>query len=151
MILESAVALALTTATPQSIGTDMADLRRRIEALRQASEQPAPPPGPGILHTASDFQRAARRALLGRLRDPDSARFRNVRRLPAPNGQVFCGEINTRNGFGGMTGFHRFQAYAGADGRTYIEFDDAEDRLRRTYFQTGWARDCSGDGHPVTF
>lgn len=50
-----------------------------------------------------------------------------------------------------MTGFHRFQAYAGADGRTYVEFDDAEDRLRRTYFQTGWARDCIGAGEPVHF
>ena len=151
MILEAATALVLTTATSQSIGADMADLRRRIQALREEAAQPAPPPGPTILHTASDFQQAAHRALLDRLRDPASAQFRHTRRLPVPAGYMFCGEVNTHNGFGGMTGFIRFQAYAGADGRTYIEFDDADDRLRRTYFQTGWARDCSGEGVHVAF
>lgn len=151
MILEAAAALVLTTATSQSATVDLAEMQRRLESWRAAADRPSPPPGQAILHTPADFQQAARRALLDRLRDPGSARFRNVRRLPAPNGRVFCGEINTRNGFGGMTGFHRFQVYAGADGRTYVEFDNGEDELRRSYFQAGWAQDCSSDGHPVTF
>lgn len=40
-----------------------------------------------------------------RLKDPESAQFRNVRRLP--DGDV-CGEVNSKNGFGGYVGFQHF-------------------------------------------
>jgi len=39
------------------------------------------------------------------LRDPESARFRNV--AANPNGSV-CGEVNARNGYGGYNGFTAF-------------------------------------------
>ena len=44
------------------------------------------------------------------LKDPDSAQFRSAyvsRKMGAP---VVCGEVNSRNGFGGQTGYQRFAA-----------------------------------------
>lgn len=38
------------------------------------------------------------------LRDPESARFKNISR----HGDVVCGEVNSRNGFGGYAGFADF-------------------------------------------
>jgi hypothetical protein len=59
----------------------------------------------------------AKQALLDRLRDADSAKFRNVfvSRGPAFDVQAdytlfLCGEVNARNEFGGYTGFTRFAA-----------------------------------------
>jgi hypothetical protein len=43
-----------------------------------------------------------------RLRDPDSANFRNVRFYSGGGVPVTCGEVNSKNGFGGYTGFERF-------------------------------------------
>lgn len=150
MFVEIIIALAVATATPQSLGSDIADLQRRIRALRdEAAQQQVS--GAVVLQTPTDFHRTARRSLLDRLRDPGSAQFRAVRRVPASNGYVFCGEVNARNGFGGMTGYVRFQAYANADGRTYVELDDADQPLGRSYFQAGWARDCAGPGAAVQF
>lgn len=70
MILEAAAALVLTTATSQSPIVDLAEMQRRVESWRAAADRPSPPPGQAILHTPADFQQAARRALLDRLRDP---------------------------------------------------------------------------------
>lgn len=47
----------------------------------------------------------ARAAVRAELRDPASAQFRSVRSAP---GGVWCGDVNSRNGFGGMTGFKAF-------------------------------------------
>ncbi len=49
------------------------------------------------------------------LKDPDSARFRNVWavKMPLTTGEVatlFCGEVNARNAFGGYIGFQPFIA-----------------------------------------
>jgi hypothetical protein len=151
MILEAAAVFIVATAVPQSVGADIADLQRRLQVLREQADQPPPPPGPTVLHTAADFRREARRALIDTLRDPASARFRDVRRYPAPNGYTFCGEVNARNGFGGMTGFIRFQAFANADGRTNAVMDDLDHQPGRSYFQAGWNRDCAGTGEPVQF
>ena len=50
----------------------------------------------------------AKRAIHAALRDPASARFRNLREVRTPFGAAICGEVNSRNGFGGMTGFIEF-------------------------------------------
>lgn len=56
-----------------------------------------------------------REAVVSKLKDPDSAQFRNVRKRPmfgegenayGPN--VYCGEVNSRNAFGGYVGFAQF-------------------------------------------
>jgi len=55
----------------------------------------------------------AGRYLAQTMRDPSSATFRNVflyKRISAkPGHQVtVCGEVNARNGYGGLTGFQQF-------------------------------------------
>jgi hypothetical protein len=46
----------------------------------------------------------------GRLKDPDSAKFRNVHFYSGGGVPVTCGEVNSKNSFGGYTGFERFIA-----------------------------------------
>jgi hypothetical protein len=45
-----------------------------------------------------------------RLKDPDSAQFRNVRTYRGSGIPIACGEVNSKNGFGGYTGFQGFVA-----------------------------------------
>lgn len=141
MILEAAVALLVGAAGPQSVGADIADLQRRLRALREQADS-AQPASSIVLHTDDEFRSAAKRSLVGKLRQPTSAQFRNVYRRRTSTGQIFCGEINSRNGLGGMTGFVRFQAFAARDGRTYAEID-SEDGALGAYFDMGWNRDCT--------
>lgn len=53
----------------------------------------------------------ARDAVKARLRDPSSAEFKNER-IGHHEGKavVVCGEVNSKNGFGGMGGFERFMS-----------------------------------------
>lgn len=52
----------------------------------------------------------SRDAIKSRLRDPSSADFRNVRFYSGGPVPVVCGEVDSKNGFGGYTGFQRFIA-----------------------------------------
>lgn len=52
------------------------------------------------------------------LKDPDSAQFRNIKRFPD---DVVCGEVNSRNSFGGYAGY---QPFAHVDGK--VSFGAAE-------------------------
>lgn len=45
-----------------------------------------------------------------RLRDPESAQFKNVRFYSGGPLNVVCGEVNAKNGLGGYSGFERFMA-----------------------------------------
>jgi len=60
----------------------------------------------------SDIDRV-RTAVADRLKDPDSAKFRNERQV-ADSG--FCGEVNGKNGFGAYSGFAPFFAMKRPDG-----------------------------------
>lgn len=51
---------------------------------------------------------AARQTLDNDLADYPSARFRNVTAERTGNSIAFCGEVNSRNRMGGMTGWQRF-------------------------------------------
>lgn len=55
-------------------------------------------------HEAKVFAKTKANVML-LLRDPDSAQFRNLRLLA--NHSV-CGEVNSKNGFGGYVGFKPF-------------------------------------------
>lgn len=55
------------------------------------------------------------------LRDPESARFRNITR----HGGVICGEVNSKNGFGGYAGFANF-SYEVATGKALVDDMDEE-------------------------
>lgn len=76
------------------------------------------------------LQRLAREFLTPHLKDPDSAQFRNQKRI--------CGEVNAKNSFGGYAGFKRF--IAGGKELVFLE-DDA--RLEAGAFQAAWDKFCS--------
>lgn len=69
-----------------------------------------------------------------RLKDPESAQFRNSAfydsRVP-----VVCGEVNSRNSFGGYTGFQRFVA---AGEVTRVESEMAAGEMDKV-----WAQFCT--------
>jgi hypothetical protein len=66
------------------------------------------------------------------LRDPESARFRDE----FLGNKAVCGEINTRNGFGGMVGFKRYLVTLDW---SYVAIDDPE----IPNFQVLWERACA--------
>lgn len=97
------------------------------------------------------LDRRVRAAVVERLRDPESAQFRRVRRLPLMKeadgtamglARNYCGEVNARNGFGGYTGFVPFHAMAsGADGEISVGIAvsrDSPDSL-------GWLAFCDDE------
>jgi hypothetical protein len=49
-------------------------------------------------------------AIKSKLKDPESALFRNVKFHSSGGIPVTCGEVNAKNGFGGYSGFERFIA-----------------------------------------
>jgi hypothetical protein len=66
---------------------------------------------------------AAKAAVLKQLREPDSARFSNLKvRAAADGAKGVCGEVNARNAFGGMTG-PKLIVYDGKIGRVMVSED----------------------------
>ncbi|MBS7669366.1 hypothetical protein [Croceicoccus gelatinilyticus] len=61
-----------------------------------------------------DIERAGLRSLRAGMREPDAMEVRGVHvAARGLNGaSVLCGEVNGRNGYGGMTGFQRFMVIA---------------------------------------
>jgi len=147
MIVEVIAAIALGGSAQQSsLGADIADLQRRARALAsgeyEARVRAEEAHAPIVFVTPADYRNAAHRAVLELLRDPASATFRNVMWTRTANGGGhFCGEVNARNAFGGMSGFTRFQAFASPSGATHAEIDD-EDGPVGAYFAETWRRDC---------
>jgi hypothetical protein len=70
-----------------------------------------------------------RAAVTDVLKDPASAKFRNIKRSEK-NRDVVCGYVNARNGYNGYSGFHSF-IYA-ADKHVFIisRFGDPGEQLR---------------------
>lgn len=67
----------------------------------------------------------AKKAVLARLKDPDSAQFKDVRYGDSEaTGPVAYGFVNSKNSFGGYTGFQRFIS----NGRTVL-LDEEDNRL----------------------
>lgn len=42
------------------------------------------------------------------MKDPDSTKFRNVRLVDFAQGKLVCGEVNSKNSYGGYVGFKQF-------------------------------------------
>ena len=76
------------------------------------------------------YQRVAREFVTGVLKDPGSAEFRNQR--------GFCGEVNSKNSFGGYVGFKRFIAAT----KDMVVFEK-DGRLTPSEFEQAWARHCN--------
>ena len=107
---------------------------------------------PPVNWTPTRIRTAARQAVTDKLRDPSSAQFRNVRRIVHSNGStMFCGEVNGRNAYGGMSGFQRFEAGVGTTGNATAMIDGGEE-LNAAYFEGAWNQFCGRiAGTPVQF
>ena len=70
----------------------------------------------------SDIDRA-REAVVDRLKDPESARFRNERVVGEDH--FVCGEVNAKNSAGGYVGFSSYAALRQDDG-SYVAFLESE-------------------------
>lgn len=69
------------------------------------------------------------------LKDADSAVFRNVSLSEKSGAPVVCGEVNSKNSFGGMSGFQRFIS-AG-------EIQALEEQMGRGEMDKAWAQLCN--------
>lgn len=107
--------------------------RAKDEVLK--IERVAPPEKPSAVELTK-FAVLSKYKIEERLKDPDSAVFRNVsvyRHPKSDGGYVFCGEVNAKNGFGGMVGYERFVATPIA---AVIE------SMGPTAFEKGWRDMC---------
>ena len=75
------------------------------------------------------YQRVAREFVSEVLKDPESAEFRNQK--------GFCGEVNSKNSFGGYAGFKRFIAAS----EEMVVFA-GDDRMTSTDFEQAWSQFC---------
>lgn len=74
----------------------------------------------------------AKHTVADELRDPGSARFRNLRRMAT--GGV-CGEVNSKNAYGAYVGYSGFY-YTGSEyGRGGVYFADSGPELFRRYYR----------------
>ncbi|MNS23535.1 hypothetical protein D3C72_553530 [compost metagenome] len=125
-----------------SPGAVMARLRNLSDGTYDACVQARRARTPQVTWGPARIQTEARGAVLAKLRDPSSALFRNVRRIRHENGTTtFCGEVNARNGYGGMAGFQRFEAGVTDRGEASARLDDQEG-LNGAYFRDAWAQFC---------
>lgn len=60
--------------------------------------------------TEKDAIEQAKAAITRELKDPESARFRDITVRNFQGGKVICGEMNAKNSYGGYVGFKRFMA-----------------------------------------
>ena len=74
-------------------------------------------------------QRMAREFVTGVLKDPGSAEFRDQR--------GFCGQVNSKNSFGGYVGFKRFIAAS-----TDMVVFEKDGRLSSSEFEQAWSKLC---------
>lgn len=83
----------------------------------------------------------------GRLFDPESAVFRGVKRSTR-DPDVWCGEVNARNRFGGMVGFTRYVVYIDNElnlGLHQVHFDSKREESKADasdVFPSKWKMFC---------
>ena len=81
--------------------------------------------------TEKDAIKQAIQSLTDTLKDPDSAKFRNVRMKKYDDMHIICGEVNAKNSYGGYTGYKKFAAapherlIENFDGGRYPQIDAA--------------------------
>lgn len=143
------VAFEASAQTPAEVMARLEALASGEYAARVEAERAHTPV---VRWSQSQIRDAARQAVLDELRDPPSARFRNVRRLDPINGTTtFCGEVSARNGRGGYSDFVRFESGVTDRGRASAQFDSRDVTLG-SYFQTTWNQFCGRNGGvPVQF
>lgn len=98
-----------------------------LAACGDSSSSEPPEPSDAVYITL------AQDAVKQRLRDPDSAEFSDVHVSRRAGVVAVCGYVNSRNGFGGMSGRQRFIS----GGATGLEEDFAEGEM-----DASWAQLC---------
>lgn len=139
-------AVASTSLQNAPVGGPMARIDRLAngEYDRQVAAERARTPR--VNWSPAQIRAAARMAVTDRLRDPSSAQFRSVRRYVNSRGTTtFCGEVNSRNAYGGMTGFRRFHSGVTDRGEASARIND-EGGLMGTVFEATWEQSCVGAG-----
>lgn len=76
----------------------------------------------------------AKASITKSLKDPDSANFRNVFTIDGIN---VCGEINSKNSYGGYVGFTRFVVIA-----EKVRFETAADDQYKSFDYHFWDQFC---------
>lgn len=100
-----------------------------VMAIQQTTrtEPPAPQtPGP----RAWPDHRQASPLVASRLRDPASASYRRQTVEYRGQDRIVCGEVNARNGLGGMAGFSKFLV---VDQAVFMEGDEGFSPVWREY------------------
>lgn len=78
-------------------------------------------------------------AARSKLKDPDSAQFQKVYFYEGKDGvPITCGQVNSKNSFGGYGGFQRFVS-AGSAELTFLE-----EQMASSEFTKVWNQMCSG-------
>ena len=121
---------AVAFCTPKNSTTDKGE----------ASEAAASGDGSAYADTSKQFAwiEASKDAIRQRLRDPESAEFRNVHFYSGGPAAVACGEVNSKNGFGGYTGYERFIAAGNVGGLVFL----ASDLSSPSEMDKAWMETC---------
>jgi len=72
------------------------------------------------------------------LRDPDSAKIREVYRVPFPKGAYICGEVNGKNAYGGYAGYTSFHGMEIMGDFFTLNIDDASSALSQVICATAF-------------
>ncbi len=79
----------------------------------------------------------AKTAVLGRMKDPDSTRFKEIVAVKTPaGGLLVCGDVNAKNALGGYVGFKPFMWTTSG---TVILLED----MKKQEFAKAWNGSCS--------
>lgn len=118
LLIVAALVVVIGAAVAWNEGRRGYDDARAAAPAPEEPGAPVPPPGPAPEAAppapVEDHRLVRARALvIERLKDPDSAQFRNERFMP--DGTI-CLEVNAKNGFGGYTGFSHAVVISGSAG-----------------------------------
>lgn len=109
---------------PEPTSESAAD-NKPAEVIEESPALPPPQPRTYPSEATPEELEVATTMVTDRLKDPDSARIRNVR-LMQEGGDLVCGEVNARNSFGGYTGFSHFVIMDGTREDPVVWIDEAK-------------------------
>jgi peptidoglycan hydrolase-like protein with peptidoglycan-binding domain len=72
------------------------------------------------------------------LRDPDSAKIRDVYTAPYPGGKYICGEVNGKNAYGGYAGYSAFLGMEIMGSLALISIDDSSSAFSQATCMTAF-------------
>lgn len=78
-------------------------------------------------YSDTQYIQEAKAVVTGKLKDPNSASFRNVRIVHGKKVRKVCGEVNAKNSYGGYSGFKTFSF---ANGSATID-SNTTDKIRK--------------------